>query len=416
MRDLRPALAHHVSLLHVASTAPRHLALAPSPARRPLPAPVPCKSRRPSPVVFTRPIPPRAIRVGIASSRLPRAIRVAIASRRSPPTTRVGIGAQRTHPRPAAPTAHFPCGTIPAHFPLTACYPLPAHRSLSPPHTSRTRTPPAACCILRLLKSHSPSHAALCTRRLRTTLLRSFSPSPTPDTYRPPHAACHARVRRDEDATTYYLADGSPSGGALTLRFGHSCVHEHNMAGVVRRSGRPAMLSAVEGSCTLCATFTLLQTPSAVATAGARDAPAWTRRASCLMLDARRPPLTARHQLLAARGSPPPAVSVSRKIQRLPRATWHLPRAKFTPGQRHPLPPGCPSCLLRPTRYLLPATHSPLRPLPACRQERTHCTWPRRTVDSPVVDLYETRLPHADSDVSRAESSKARPTPKCTRI
>ncbi|KAJ7191255.1 hypothetical protein GGX14DRAFT_600968 [Mycena pura] len=315
--------------------------------RRPLPAPVPYKSRRPSPVVYAQD----------NDRRPPCAIHGVIASRCSPPAMRAGIGAQRTRPRPAAPThCAFPPAAL--HPPC----PFPACRAL-----------PTACTLLAFPTAHQPhAHAARCALHSQALpahdSLRSFGPNPT--TRRPPPATRHPLcvrasyvppgIVRTPTRPWYYLADRCPSGGSLTLRFGH-CVHENNMAGVVGADAPPC------------------STRSVVATAGARDAPLWTRlkclkgfacrqRASCLMLDARRPPLTARHQLLAVRGSLLPAVPASRKIQHLPHATRHPPLAQNS------LPPSAAGWCSLPqslaTSRSLPATRHPSSRFSTCLNRR----------------------------------------------
>ncbi|KAJ7210700.1 hypothetical protein GGX14DRAFT_565310 [Mycena pura] len=270
---------------------------------------------------------------------------------RRPPRA-VSAPSARVHVQQHQPTAHFlllvsrlPRATHCLH---TARFP---HRT--PAARARCPLPAAGSGCLRAASRHMlPSTRCTLHAPPAHDSPRSFGPNPT--TRRPPPATRHPLCARasyvppgivrtptrpryvstqygDGDATTYY------------------CVHENNMAGVVRWSGRPAMLSAVEGSCTLCATFTLLQTPSAVATAGARDAPVWTRlkrvlsserllphqrdlRASCLILGAR-PLLAGRHQSVAARGSPPAAFS----SHKMPRATWQpLPASRETRSRSDP--------------------------------------------------------------------------------
>ncbi|KAJ7229955.1 hypothetical protein GGX14DRAFT_581656 [Mycena pura] len=286
--------------------------------------------------------------------RPPCAIHGVIASR-SPPASRAGIGAQRTRPRLAAPThCAFPPAALHPPCSFSACRALPTVCTLLAFPTAHQPHVHAARCALHAQVAWEPLVVARCTLPAArcTRRPRSFGPNPT--TRRPPPATRRPLCARasyvpqsivrtptrawyvstqygDRDATTYY------------------CVHENNMAGVVRWSGRPAMLSAVEGSCTLCATFTLLQTPSAVATAGARDAPVWTRlkrvlsserllphqrdlRTSCLILGAR-PLLAGRHQPVAARGSPPAASS----SHKMPRATWQpLPASRETRSRSDP--------------------------------------------------------------------------------
>ncbi|KAJ7214506.1 hypothetical protein GGX14DRAFT_611024 [Mycena pura] len=243
---------------------------------------------------------------------------IARRSRRSPPATRTGIGAQRKRPRPAAPThCAFPPAALhpPCSFP--ACRGLPTACTLLAFPTGHQPHAHAARCALHaqvvwepLVVARCTLCAARCTRRPRTTRRARLVQIPPPDAHRPPHAIRCARAHRmcrQASCARRHDRDRCPSGSSLTLRFGH-CVHENNMAGAVRWSVRPAMLSTL----------------STVATAGARDAPVWTLfiagpkafaclqhnpRASRLAPHARRPPPTTSWSPLAGRrfGSSPPA-------------------------------------------------------------------------------------------------------------
>ncbi|KAJ7199475.1 hypothetical protein GGX14DRAFT_572855 [Mycena pura] len=157
-------------------------------------------------------------------------------------------------PGPGAPTGQH----AKTHPSCKTRRPLPASgRRLSPVKSTRSSTAGDSDSLLIPPCRSSAARAA----RARLAVFLWSKP------HRPRHGMCRKAPTRPRQMPVQQRFDTC---------FGH-CVHENTMAGVVRWSGRPTMLSAVEGSCTLCATFTLLQTRSVVATAGARNAPVWTR-------------------------------------------------------------------------------------------------------------------------------------------
>ncbi|KAJ7198172.1 hypothetical protein GGX14DRAFT_573732 [Mycena pura] len=132
MRDLVPAVAHHV--LFTFFTRRLHRSAPPGPgALTGQHAKTHARARRDT--RCPRPYPARAAACPVVFAQdqcTPRAIRVVIASCRSPRATRAGIGAQHTHPRPAAPThSTFPPAALhpPCSFP--ACRLLPTARTLA---------------------------------------------------------------------------------------------------------------------------------------------------------------------------------------------------------------------------------------------------------------------------------------------